>query len=39
VASSLPSTAVNLPVVEAVMIGIDSAHGISFITPGQEIVE
>jgi len=35
----LPATPVNLPVVEAVMIGIDSAQGISFITHGQEIVE
>ena len=30
---------VNVPVVEAVMIGIDSAQGISFLTHGHEIVD
>lgn len=32
-------TPVNPPVVEAVMIGIDSAQGISFVSPAREILD
>ena len=31
--------AVNVPIIEAVMIGMRSGQGISFVSPGQEIKE
>lgn len=33
------STAVNAPIVEAVMIGVDGGQGISFVCPAREITE
>ncbi len=32
-------TAVNAPIVEAVMIGVDAGQGISFVCPAREIAE